>query len=338
MPGNHRHLTALFTLLGILLWSPPGTLAGEPLMLEMPIRCTPGQDCWLVNYVDSDPSKAIGDYNCGTASYNGHKGTDIAIIDAAAMRNGVQVYASAAGIVRGTRNDMEDIDISRIAGRQSVAKKECGNGALIDNGEGWTTQYCHMLKGSVIARPGNTVVTGQKLGLVGLSGMTQFPHIHLQVRYKGKIVDPFTGIDGKKGCGIGITPLWSAAALAAMPYQPTAVYNAGFASTAPNANAARDGLYTKKFLTDTAPVIALWSDIFRVQVGDKVIFRITDPEGRTIISHTSTLKKSQARRFSFAGRKRKTTTWSKGTYTGEIRLLRPATGEEFVVIRTIDVN
>jgi len=338
MPGKHRRLTALFGLLGLILWSPPSALAGETLKLEMPIHCTPGQDCWIVNYVDTDPSKAVSDYTCGKASYDGHKGIDIAIRDAARMRKGVPVYASAAGIVRGARSTMKDIDVTRNGGRQSVAKKECGNGVLIDNGNGWTTQYCHMLKGSIVVRRDDTVATGQRLGLIGLSGLTQFPHIHLQVKYKGRIVDPFIGIEGKNGCGVGKSPLWSAAALAAMPYRPTAIYNAGFASAAPNPHFARGGLYAEKFLLDTAPAMALWADMFWIKAGDKMTFLMTGPKGHTVISHAASLKKTQARRFAFAGVRRKGKTWQKGTYTGRISLIRPATGETFSVLRTIDVN
>ena len=40
---------------------------------------------------------------------------------------------------------------------------------------------------------GDTVVAGQRLGLVGLSGMTEFPHLHFEVAKGGAVVDPFLG-------------------------------------------------------------------------------------------------------------------------------------------------
>ncbi len=334
---NYRSVL-LAGFLGFLVLAASGALAGEQPKLEMPIHCTPGQDCWLVNYVDMDPTEGVRDYACGKASYDGHKGIDIAIVDAAAMRDGVPVYAAAAGIVRGARNNMEDIDFNQNGGRESVADKECGNGALIDHGGGWETQYCHMLKGSVVVRPGDKVTSGRQLGLVGLSGLTEFPHVHIQVRYKGKIVDPFAGIDRTKDCGVGKNPLWNASALDAMPYQPTAIYNAGFSSTTPNSRFAREGLYGEELLLDTSPVIALWADMFWVKAGDKVSFLIVGPDGRSLVGHTSVLKKSQARRFVFAGLRRQEKAWVKGTYTGEIRLTRPGTNEEFSVTRVIDVR
>ena len=34
-------------------------LAQEPLKLEMPLRCSQGSDCWIVNYVDIDPTPKV---------------------------------------------------------------------------------------------------------------------------------------------------------------------------------------------------------------------------------------------------------------------------------------
>ncbi len=314
------------------------TLAAQPPKLEMPIRCTSGQDCWVVNYVDVDPGTGVRDYTCGKATYDGHKGIDIAIVDAARMREGVPVYAAAAGIVRGVRNNMEDINFKLNGGPESVASKECGNGAVVDHGGGWTTQYCHMLKGSVLVRTGDKVTSGRQIGLVGLSGLTEFPHVHMQVAFEGQIVDPFRGPEPTEECGVGKNTLWNAEALNALSYQPTAIFNAGFASTTPNSRFAREGLYGEEFLLDTSPVIALWADMYWVKAGDKVTFLVVGPDGRALVGHTSTLKRSKARRFAFAGVRRKNKDWLKGTYTGKIRLIRQSTGEEFSVIRKIDVN
>lgn len=313
-------------------------LAQEPLKLEMPLRCSQGSDCWIVNYVDIDPTPKVKDYMCGEASYNAHKGTDIAIMDANIMRQGVEVFASAAGSVRGIRNDMRDVDFNLGGGPDSVKGKECGNGVLLDHGDGWTTQYCHMLRASVTVAVGDTVETGQTLGLVGLSGLTEFPHVHIQVKHNEQVVDPFAGLNRVKKCGIGETPLWKTSALLSMLYEPTALYSAGFSSTTPNARIAREGLYGAEVLFQKSPVIALWADMFWVRPGDKLQFLITGPEGDTMMAHTTTLRKKQARRFAYAGINRADKPWPKGTYTGEIRLTRPGSNEDFSVLRSIDVN
>jgi biotin carboxyl carrier protein len=38
-----------------------------------------------------------------------------------------------------------------------------------DHGNGWTSAYGHMLKGSVLVKEGDQVTAGQPLGMVGLS-------------------------------------------------------------------------------------------------------------------------------------------------------------------------
>ncbi len=321
----------------ITFFALPAT-AQEPFKLDMPIRCTPGSDCWIVNYVDVDTGPDASDYMCGDATYDTHKGTDIAVMDASVMREGIEVYAAASGVVRGVRNDMRDINFNLGGGAASVTGKECGNGVLLDHGGGWTTQYCHMLRGSVIVAKGDTIESGQTLGLVGLSGLTEFPHVHLQVKFNDQVVDPFAGLQRTKKCGIGKAPLWKTSALLSMLYDPTALYNAGFSSTTPNARIAREGLYGGEVLFQKSPVIALWTDIFWVNAGDKLQFLISGPQGDTILAHTTTLKKKQARRFAYAGINRKDVPWPKGTYTGEIRLIRPGSDEEYSVVKVIDVN
>lgn len=328
-------LGGLFFLFSLI--SMPAT-AQEPLKIEMPLSCTPGTDCWIVNYVDVDPSPGAVDYMCGASTYDTHKGTDIAVRDAGVMREGVEVYASAGGVVRGIRNNMRDIDFNLGGGRAAVAGKECGNGVLLDHGGGWTTQYCHMMRGSVIVAIDETVETGQTLGLVGLSGLTEFPHVHIQVKYQDRIVDPFAGLERQKKCGIGKAPLWKTSALLSMLYEPTALYSAGFSSTTPNARIAREGLYGGEVLFQKSPVIALWVDMFWVSPGDKVQFLITGPQGQTMLAHTSTLKRKQARRFAYVGISRKDKPWPKGPYTGEIRLTRPGSDEEYSIVKVINVN
>ena len=101
--------------------------------------------------------------------------------------------ASAAGRVKAARDGVEDRLVRDEAGRAAVKGRECGNGVVIDHGEGWETQYCHMRKGSVTAKPGDAVEAGAKLGEVGASGEAGFAHVHLTVRQNGRPLDPFDG-------------------------------------------------------------------------------------------------------------------------------------------------
>ncbi len=68
---------------------------------------------------------------------------------------------------------------------------DCGNGLVIDHGDGWQTQYCQRKQGSVRGNNGQTVAAGDVLGQVGLSGRTLFPHLHISARKDGETVGPF---------------------------------------------------------------------------------------------------------------------------------------------------
>ena len=150
--------------------------------------CKPGTSCFLQNYVDHDAGSAARDHRCAAQTYDGHKGTDIRLRDRTAMEQGVNVLAAARGTVKGVRDGLPDVSI-RNAGTEAIKGRECGNGVVIDHGDGWVTQYCHMRSRSIKVRQGDTVKAGTPLGLIGLSGMTEFPHLHFEVHIDGQHVD-----------------------------------------------------------------------------------------------------------------------------------------------------
>ena len=63
-----------------------------------------------------------------------------------------------------------------------------GNYVLIDHGGGIATLYAHMSDRWVAA--GDTVVSGQQIGNVGLTGNTFGYHLHFEVRENGSVTDP----------------------------------------------------------------------------------------------------------------------------------------------------
>ena len=322
--------------------APPQALAKElqAPQLGLPIRCFPGKDCWLVNLVDVDPGPGRLDYNCSNRTYDGHKGTDIAIRDLKAMQRGVDVLASAPGVVKGVRDGMKDVDIT-LAGAPSVEGKECGNGLVLDHGGGWETQYCHMRRGSLAVRRGDVVKRRQKLGLVGNSGRAQFPHIHLSVRHENKVIDPFVGLGRTDKCGLGPKPLWREGALAKLSRTTTALYNAGFATAKPQPRAAREGLLGATELPRDAPALVLWVDVFWVEAGDVLGFRLRGPEGNTLIKRAAKIKKTHARRFTFVGKKRQQDLWPPGIYRGQIVLVRKdkaGAKQRFSIVREVEIR
>ena len=78
--------------------------AAEPFSLDFPVDCTLGETCYIQQYVDHDPGPGARDFTCQGLSYDGHKGTDIALPTLAAMAQGVRVRAAAPGVVRARRD------------------------------------------------------------------------------------------------------------------------------------------------------------------------------------------------------------------------------------------
>jgi murein DD-endopeptidase MepM/ murein hydrolase activator NlpD len=177
-----------------------------------------------------------------------------------------------------------------------------------------------MRQGSIAVRPGETVERGRRLGLVGLSGSTEFPHLHLSVRRGGAVIDPFLGEEAFGACRISARSLWDEAAQTALAYQPVAIYNAGFSGTAPKPDAVRRREHVTPSRTGEA--LVLWADIFGVAAGDRVTLRIIGPDGAPLVENARTLEKRQIRRFEFAGKRTPAGSWPPGTYTGEIVVTR----------------
>lgn len=93
---------------------------------------------------------------------------------------GEQVYAVADGTVVDTRNDLPE----QVPGTYpaDIAIEEAdGNFVVLDIGGGFFVNYAHMQPGSVRPKSGDTVKRGEVIGLVGNSGNSVAPHLHLHV-------------------------------------------------------------------------------------------------------------------------------------------------------------
>lgn len=71
-----------------------------------------------------------------------------------------------------------------------------GNYVVVDHGNGYTSLYGHLQKATV--KQGDTVSTGQQVGVIGSTGSSTAPHLHLRVRKNGQSIDPRTVIPGYK--------------------------------------------------------------------------------------------------------------------------------------------
>ncbi len=297
-------------LLGAAVLSLVAVPAAGDLRLALPVDCALGDSCFIQHLVDRDPGPEVQDFTCGTLSYDGHKGTDFALPTLNAMHAGVDVLAAAPGVVRGLRDEMPDQiyapDDPKVAGR------ECGNGVVIDHGDGWETQYCHLKRGSIRVAPGQQVDTGAVLGQIGLSGKTQFPHLHLSLRHEGAVVDPFLG-DGP--CGTADT-LWESD----LAVPPGGLIYAGFSPAVPTYDAVKQGDAAQAALPADAPALVLFVFAYGGQMGDLLTLRIDGPHG-PVLTEEMVLDKHQAQFFRATGRRARGP-WPIGDYTGTVTLTR----------------
>jgi len=308
--------------------------AEEVISLALPIRCQPGLTCFFQNYVDHDASDKVRDYRCGGRSYDGHDGTDIRIRNLEIQRQGVEVLAAAPGRVIGGRNDMEDVSV-KTAGKAAIAGKECGNGAVIEHESGWRTQYCHMAKGSVRVKAGDQTAAGQPIGLVGLSGDTEFFHLHFTVRYRGKIVDPFAYGAPENSCGGGRS-IWAASLGEQMQYRAGEIIDYGFAGIAPTMELIESGEIGKHRVTPGSDALVAYVRTIGLQAGDQQFLAVQGPSGASVSTNNlPALHRDKAQFLVIAGKKRSETAWPAGRYTATYRVTRD--GAE-VLGKTFDIE
>ena len=317
--GFARFLAFIFCLLSGLAVSKADDSI-RPDTLAFPIDCELGETCIIQNYVDRDPGPGAADFTCGPLSYNGHQGTDFRLIDDAAMHRGVNVLATLEGTVTGARDNMPD---RRWDGETELNGRDCGNGVYVERSDGVSAQYCHLKRGSVAVREGDSVTKGQVLGQVGLSGRTQFPHLHITIRNpSGAVLDPFDTRLQDATCRFSDRrDLW--ATLTSQDYQPGGLINAGFASNVPKYIAIRSGTADESDTLDrTAPALVIWANYFGVQKGDIIDLLLTGPGGKIIAQSSHQMTRNRAQQFRAAGRKRRGDAWQKGTYTAVTVLRR----------------
>ncbi|MFC0401538.1 M23 family metallopeptidase [Paraburkholderia rhizosphaerae] len=82
--------------------------------------------------------------------------------------------------------------LSAAAGTVEFAGVRSGYGrhVVIDHGNGYTTCYAHLSAFARGLRAGMQVAEGQRIGLVGRTGVATGPHLHYEVRINERPVDP----------------------------------------------------------------------------------------------------------------------------------------------------
>lgn len=308
-----------------VLVMPSGGIAAQaqedPFQLVLPIACDVGSTCLVQHLVDRDPGPGVRDYTCGTLTNDGHNGVDFRLPSLAAMRGGVDVLAAADGTVAAVRDAMPDRSV-RETGPAAVAGTECGNGVRITHNDGWETQYCHMAEGSVRVSPGQTVAAGEGIGRVGLSGQTEFPHLHFTVRRGGEVTDPFSTDGGYHLCDQGQS-IWAPDVLAQLGYRAPAILNTGFADRPVAMEAIEAGITGLQQPTPASPALVAFARAIGLAAGDVERLVIRSPEGAILVEDTSApLERSKAQMMKFVGKRRPTDGFPKGTYTATYSIMR----------------
>lgn len=318
---NARRWSRLWTLIALCLGAATDAEAEETISLALPIKCKPGLTCFFQNYVDHDASSKVRDYRCGGRTYDGHDGTDIRIPNLDVQRQGVEVLAAAPGRVVGTRNDMDDVSV-RTTGKAAIAGKECGNGALIEHRDGWRTQYCHLARGSVRVKAGDQTTTGQPIGLVGLSGDTEFFHLHFTVTHRGKTVDPFAYGGAENSCGGGRS-IWADSVGDAMQYRAGEIIDYGFAGIAPTMELIESGQVARHPVTSGSEALVAYVRAIGLRAGDQQFLAVQGPGGAAVSTNNlPALDRDKAQLLVIAGKKRTEAVWPGGRYTATYRVMR----------------
>lgn len=307
--------------------------AEEAPVLVLPIACEPGRSCFIQNYVDADTSSSARDYQCGTLTYDGHNGTDFRLPDMAAQQAGVEVLAAAAGRVVRRRDGIADVSV-RSNGAAAVKDVECGNGVVIEHSAGWQTQYCHMARGSLRVEIGDRVEASQAIGRVGLSGLTEYPHLHFIVRHRGEVTDPFAHDASPTSCGNG-RALWEPALRPLLAYRPRWVLNTGFAAGSVTM-AALDAGETERRPGSDATALVAYVRAIGLKSGDVQTMVLSGPTGQVLAKREiQPLERNQAQSLIFVGVRQPAAGWPKGTYLANFRVLH---GGNAVLQRNFDID
>lgn len=182
-------------------------------------------DYYIGAYVDQDTtSPGIKDWNCGTATYDGHRGTDICSAPYPFYKmdnNQLEVIAAAPGTI-----------VNKVDGnfdKNCAINNSTANYIIVQHVDGSVALYWHMKKNSLTAKTvGQTVVAGEYLGVVGSSGDASGPHLHFEVwsgTTANTLKDPYAG-----SCNIFNATSWWATQ---KPYAEPAIVKAQVNTIAP---------------------------------------------------------------------------------------------------------
>jgi hypothetical protein len=291
--------------------------APGPPKLGFPLACEIGKTCEVQHYVDRDPAGGMLDYHCGHRTEPKHNAIDIRLIDMAQQKRGVDVLAAAAGRVLAVRDGVPD----NVAGQPLPKTGQCGNRVAIDHGGNWITDYCHLEKGTLKVKAGDVVQAGQPIGQVGMSGGTEFPHLHMSLQHGNTFVDPFAPNPGANpSCGAHDV-LWTPAAMRQLAYKRGAVLLAGLSGQRVGTPETEAGNVPR--FTASAPLLVLYTRVIGLEPGDQIELVITGPGGKVVADRRAPpLPRYRDQTDVSLAHPRPPGGWQKGAYAGLVKVWR----------------
>jgi hypothetical protein len=287
--------------------------------LGLPVNCTLGEECFVQQMPDIDPSAEVLDPLCGKASYPGHDGWDIRLRSMKEIGR-TPVVSVADGTVLRVRDGVPDRIFDRSQDSDLLGGKECGNGVVVEHASGIVSQYCHLKQGSIAVRPGARIGKGENLGSIGASGLAEFPHVHLSIRRDGVTVEPLTGRplrQGTEACGDANSGLFEPAVGRLLSRSPTAILDFGLAKAPPELPVlVREG---GPPLVKLSEPIVVWVWAINVEQGSLFRIRLLDPDRTPILDvDTKALEGCKANYLVYVGGKHGT---QAGDYNLRVELL-----------------
>jgi len=131
------------------------------------------------------------------ACYDGHEGTDFLLDGGFEQMDGgsATILAAAAGTVVQVEDGHYDRCNGTLdAGNDCDGEEMISNTVIIQHEGGWRSLYLHMMRDAMKVEVGDSVDCGTPLGLVGSSGNSSTPHLHLGLEDpSGQSIDPYAG-------------------------------------------------------------------------------------------------------------------------------------------------
>jgi len=239
------------------------TVKGTPsVKLAWPVEGSIQGENYITNFHDIDPTPGVADFQGGPYAYEKHAAWDISPGHFSDMDEGVDVYAAAPGIV----SEINDGEFDRQSDGFNVDPRPSANYVKIDHGDGFDTIYWHLRRDSVEVHVGQVVTTGDRLGLMGSSGVSTGTHLHFSLRRHGRPIEPMMDPDTYLA--------------ATIPYSDdvTILRSSGVWANRPTPH-LQEGAPRTNVFTDASPTPYVWGNFTAIHDDDLIQTVLRRPDG-----------------------------------------------------------